>query len=180
MGRPLRFSTGCVKLHLLKLGVNPATIKRLTADSGSIMTDFSMLRKKGAGWRLAVAVVLAALSTGFSPSSVEAKGPVPATEVSTMSVASLPEQGRHMVRLIYQGGPFRYDKDGSVFGNRERILPAKNRGYYREYTVRTPSEPSRAPDASFVVVLYPPRPMPVITPMITMRVFAESLNKIQR
>ncbi len=102
-----------------------------------------MLRKKGAGWRLAVAVVLAALSTGFSPSGVEAKGPVPAAEVSTMSVASLPEQGRHMVRLIYQGGPFRYDKDGSVFGNRERILPAKNRGYYREYTVRTPSERSR-------------------------------------
>ena len=132
-----------------------------------------MLRKKGAGWRLAVAVVLAALSTGFSPSGVEAKGPVPAAEVSTMSVASLPEQGRHMVRLIYQGGPFRYDKDGSVFGNRERILPAKNRGYYREYTVRTPSERSRgarrivcggfvptAPDACYYT--------------------AESLNKIQR
>ncbi|WP_096696874.1 ribonuclease domain-containing protein [Polaromonas sp. AER18D-145] len=102
-----------------------------------------MLRKSGAGWRLAAAVVLAALSTGFSPSGIEAKGPVPAAEVSPISVASLPEQGRHMVRLIYQGGPFRYDKDGSVFGNRERILPAKNRGYYREYTVRTPGERSR-------------------------------------
>lgn len=102
-----------------------------------------MLRKSGAGWRLAAAVVLAALSTGFSPSGVEAKGPVPAAEVSTISVAALPEQGRHMVRLIYQGGPFRYDKDGSVFGNRERILPAKNRGYYREYTVRTLGERSR-------------------------------------
>jgi len=48
-----------------------------------------------------------------------------------------------MVSLIYQGGPFRYDKDGAVFGNRERILPAKNRGYYREYTVKTPGERSR-------------------------------------
>lgn len=48
-----------------------------------------------------------------------------------------------MVSLIYQGGPFKYDKDGSVFGNRERILPAKNRGYYREYTVKTPGERSR-------------------------------------
>ncbi len=102
-----------------------------------------MLRKSGAGWRLAAAVVLAALSTGFSPSGVEAKGPVPEAQVSTIPVAALPEQGRHMVRLIYQGGPFRYDKDGSVFGNRERILPAKNRGYYREYTVRTPGERSR-------------------------------------
>jgi ribonuclease T1 len=102
-----------------------------------------MLRKSGAGWRLAVAVVLAALSTGFSPSGVEAKGPAPEAQGSTISVAALPEQGRHMVRLIYQGGPFRYDKDGSVFGNRERILPANNRGYYREYTVRTPGERSR-------------------------------------
>ncbi len=42
------------------------------------------------------------------------------------------------MRLIYQGGPFRYDKDGTVFFNRERLLPAHPRGYYREYTVDTP------------------------------------------
>lgn len=48
-----------------------------------------------------------------------------------------------MVSLIYQGGPFRYDKDGTVFGNRERLLPNKDRGYYREYTVRTPGERTR-------------------------------------
>ena len=48
-----------------------------------------------------------------------------------------------MMALVYQGGPFRYDKDGVVFGNRERILPAHPRGYYREYTVRTPGERSR-------------------------------------
>ncbi|MEO8022456.1 ribonuclease domain-containing protein [Polaromonas sp.] len=102
-----------------------------------------MLRKNGAGWRLAAAVVLAVFSTGFSPASVQAKGPVPGAEISMVPVASLPEQGRHMVSLIYQGGPFKYDKDGAVFGNRERILPAKNRGYYREYTVKTPGERSR-------------------------------------
>ena len=48
-----------------------------------------------------------------------------------------------MVSLIYQGGPFRYDKDGVVFGNRERMLPSKDRGYYREYTVKTPGERTR-------------------------------------
>lgn len=48
-----------------------------------------------------------------------------------------------MMRLIAAGGPFKYDKDGVVFGNRERILPAKNRGFYREYTVKTPSERTR-------------------------------------
>ena len=40
--------------------------------------------------------------------------------------------------LIRQGGPFRYEKDGTVFGNRERLLPNQTRGYYREYTVTTP------------------------------------------
>ena len=48
-----------------------------------------------------------------------------------------------MMALIYKGGPFKHDKDGVVFGNRERILPAYSRGYYREYTVRTPNERSR-------------------------------------
>ena len=102
-----------------------------------------MLRKSEPGWRLAVAVVLAALCAALSPVAVQAKGPSPGTEVSTIASTALPEQGRNMVRLIYQGGPFRYDKDGSVFGNREKILPAKNRGYYREYTVKTPGERSR-------------------------------------
>ena len=61
----------------------------------------------------------------------------------TISSAQLPRQGHDMLALIYQGGPFRYDKEGVVFGNRERILPANPRGYYREYTVKTPSERSR-------------------------------------
>jgi ribonuclease T1 len=42
------------------------------------------------------------------------------------------------LKLIAQGGPFPYpEKDGTTFGNRERRLPAKPRGYYREYTVPT-------------------------------------------
>jgi ribonuclease T1 len=102
-----------------------------------------MLRKSGTVWRLAAAVALAASSMGFSPAGVHAKAPIPGADIGTVSVSALPEQGRHMVRLIYQGGPFKYDKDGSVFGNREKILPAKNRGYYREYTVKTPGERSR-------------------------------------
>ena len=45
--------------------------------------------------------------------------------------------------LIDAGGPYRYDRDGVVFENRERILPARDRGYYREYTVPTPGEDDR-------------------------------------
>nr|WP_254774787.1 ribonuclease domain-containing protein [Polaromonas sp. YR568] len=74
---------------------------------------------------------------------VQAKGPVYSASADTIAVAQLPPQGRDMMTLIYQGGPFRHEKDGVVFGNRERLLPAKNRGYYREYTVRTPNERSR-------------------------------------
>ena len=48
-----------------------------------------------------------------------------------------------MLTLIYQGGPFKHEKDGVVFGNRERLLPGNVRAYYREYTVRTPGERSR-------------------------------------
>ena len=115
-------------------------LRRVTPGSRK---TFFMLRKKGLGWRLSVATILVALCTGLSPLAVQAKGSAPSAEVSTIASAALPEQGRNMVRLIYQGGPFKYDKDGSVFGNRERILPSKNRGYYREYTVKTPGERSR-------------------------------------
>jgi ribonuclease T1 len=45
--------------------------------------------------------------------------------------------------LIQQGGPFPYEKDGTVFGNRERQLPQQKRGYYREYTVKTPATKNR-------------------------------------
>ena len=102
-----------------------------------------MLRKSGAGRRLVVAVLLAVFGTGFSPVAVHARVAASEIGISTVVIAELPPQGRNMVKLIYQGGPFKYDKDGSVFGNRERILPAKNRSYYREYTVQTPGERSR-------------------------------------
>lgn len=58
-------------------------------------------------------------------------------------VAQLPAQGQETYQLIFKGGPFPYDKDGSVFGNRERLLPAKPRGFWREYTVKTPGERTR-------------------------------------
>lgn len=57
---------------------------------------------------------------------------------ATVALAGLPVQARKTHALILQGGPFPYEKDGTVFGNRERLLPKKKRGYYREYTVKTP------------------------------------------
>ncbi|OYU44551.1 MAG: ribonuclease [Burkholderiales bacterium PBB4] len=62
---------------------------------------------------------------------------------ATVSRSELPRQGIETYERIFQGGPFPYDKDGTVFANRERILPPFKRGYYREYTVKTPSSRNR-------------------------------------
>jgi ribonuclease T1 len=60
-----------------------------------------------------------------------------------IAVAELPKEGREVLAQIHEGGPFRYDRDGVVFGNREHLLPAEKRGYYHEYTVRTPGANNR-------------------------------------
>ena len=66
--------------------------------------------------------------------SVLAKGGVP---LENIGVTELPGEARHTLRLIKQGGPFPYAKDGTVFHNYERVLPKQKRGYYREFTVKT-------------------------------------------
>ena len=83
------------------------------------------------------------LALAFVSTGVGARGPAPADTPMTMSVAELPRQGAETYRQIFQGGPFAYEKDGTVFGNRERLLPAHKRGYYREYTVPTPGARNR-------------------------------------
>lgn len=59
------------------------------------------------------------------------------------SHAGLPPEAIETLALIQRGGPFPYRKDGTTFQNRERLLPAKPRGYYREYTVPTPGARDR-------------------------------------
>ncbi len=84
---------------------------------------------------LAVAmVVMAAVGTMV----VQARSPIESHSPTAIAVTGLPSQGREVMAQIRLGGPFRYEKDGTVFGNRERLLPGQKRGYYREYTVPTP------------------------------------------
>ncbi|MFW5330421.1 ribonuclease domain-containing protein [Hydrogenophaga sp. ZJX-1] len=84
------------------------------------------------------AVLLVAISTFV----VQARSPtfssLPGSAVASVAYSGLPVQGQEVMSQIRQGGPFRYEKDGTVFGNRERLLPGQKRGYYREYTVPTP------------------------------------------
>jgi ribonuclease T1 len=74
---------------------------------------------------------------------VQAKGPATAEVSRAVATAELPKQARETYELIAKGGPFPYEKDGVVFGNRERQLPAQKRGFYREYTVKTPGSRDR-------------------------------------
>jgi ribonuclease T1 len=62
-----------------------------------------------------------------------------------IAVAALPPEARQTLAAIERGGPFPYAKDGVVFGNYEKMLPLQQRGYYREYTVKTPYARNRGP-----------------------------------
>ena len=55
----------------------------------------------------------------------------------------LPREAIETIALIKKGGPFPYERDGATFGNREKRLPARERGWYREYTVKTPGARDR-------------------------------------
>lgn len=87
-------------------------------------------------------MVALALAATLGTLLVQARSPealtLPGSAVASVSLTRLPPQGREVMEQIRQGGPFRYEKDGTVFGNRERLLPGARRGYYREYTVPTP------------------------------------------
>lgn len=89
------------------------------------------------GFRLIIIFWLALLSAaGFA----RGNGPD-----DFIALTELPTEARQTLRLIQSGGPFPYARDGVVFGNYERRLPLRPRGYYREYTVRTPGSRDRGP-----------------------------------
>jgi ribonuclease T1 len=65
------------------------------------------------------------------------------SRIKDIAIAELPSEARTTLQLIEKGGPFPYQRDGAVFGNFERRLPLKQRGYYREFTVPTPGRRDR-------------------------------------
>ena len=84
---------------------------------------------------------------GIGVAGLLAVGALQARELApflgSVPLAQLPAEARAVHRAIETGGPFAYPKDGLVFGNRERMLPAEPRGYYHEYTVATPGARDR-------------------------------------
>lgn len=120
----------------------------------------ALVRERGSGgeraedrWRARV-LGQAAPPTDDAPTAGDTTAPgpteerpaerAPATDDGQQATgASLPPEARLTLELIDEGGPFPFDRDGVVFENREGLLPAKPRGYYREYTVKTPGERTR-------------------------------------
>lgn len=99
----------------------------------------SWLARSGAS-----AVTTALLLSGLA-GSAQAKeaAPTATPALAEVQLSELPAQAQETHRLVFAGGPFPYAKDGAVFGNRERLLPRKARGFYREYTVKTPGARNR-------------------------------------
>ena len=85
---------------------------------------------------------LLALLIGFT-SLAQARGTVPEPLLPEVSIAALPPEARATIRLIEQGGPYPYERDGTEFHNYEKRLPRRSARYYREYTVRTPGVSGR-------------------------------------
>ena len=83
------------------------------------------------------------LALAIGTVSVHSRQAVSPAALDQVSLEELPAQGRQTYQLILQGGPFPFEKDGTVFGNRERLLPIQRRGYYREYTVAKAGARSR-------------------------------------
>ena len=121
-------------------------------DKAARSSIWNPLRRLGLQSVVVVSVLVGA--------TVQAKGPVDGQ--GTVALLALPVEAQHTQRLIHAGGPFPYRKDGVVFGNREQLLPRRERGFYREYTVPTPGSRDRgarrivcggqrptAPDACF-------------------------------
>ena len=93
--------------------------------------------------RLALFLALAGIY-GFGANAIAREYDHNGNATLTVALESLPAEARQTVHLIHQGGPFPFPhKDGSIFGNFEKRLPPKTRGYYREYTVPTPGRRDR-------------------------------------
>ena len=118
------------------------------------------MRKKSsplAALAVVIAVAVVAWWTGGTDSA-ERTPPRPEvqrraeTRTTPAQAPTTPEQTRNTpeqaqlaktLALIDRGGPFPYRQDGATFGNRERRLPQRPHGYYREYTAPTPGAKNR-------------------------------------
>ena len=97
------------------------------------LAQWHPLRKWGLGVSIALGLLLG--------SQVQARQQ--GLQDAPIALSRLPAEARTTHRLIHAAGPFAHSRDGAVFFNRERALPSRARGFYREYTVPTPGAHDR-------------------------------------
>lgn len=102
-------------------------------DKAARSSIWKSLRKLG--------ILSVVVGSVFVDAAVQARGPL--DNLGAVALAALPAEAQKTQGLIRAGGPFPYSKDGVVFGNREQLLPRRERGFYREYTVPTPGSRDR-------------------------------------
>jgi ribonuclease T1 len=110
---------------------------------GVFVSFFAAFMAKRPSQKMAVATLFTCAALLGSAAFSKARAPEDSTNAAVISQSELPSEATQTLKLIGQGGPFPYTKDGVVFGNRERILPKQTRGYYHEYTVKTPGSHNR-------------------------------------
>lgn len=95
-------------------------------------------------WQRALrAAVAAAAMAVVGSAALVAQARVTPDTLPQVALSTLPVEAQQTQQRILAGGPFPYSKDGTVFFNRERLLPPERRGFYREYTVTTPGARDR-------------------------------------
>ncbi|TQM62640.1 ribonuclease domain-containing protein [Humibacillus xanthopallidus] len=89
-----------------------------------------------------VGVTITTTTPGSSDTPGGATDPV--SGLPWIAASALPPEARATLALIRAGGPYPYPRsDNQTFANRERLLPAEPRGYYKEFTVITPGSGDR-------------------------------------
>jgi ribonuclease T1 len=104
------------------------------------LPDLPAMPHAPARWTSARAALVLCVFAGMAFAAQARTTSEPPREIA---LSELPKEAQEIYALVGKGGPFQFDRDGVVFGNREKLLPAKPRGYYHEYTVRTPGVSSR-------------------------------------
>jgi ribonuclease T1 len=93
--------------------------------------------------RLLLACVFGVVGIAFTDATFARDVPSFTNDTTQVLSTDLPKEAAQTLALVRKGGPFPHEKDGVVFGNREKQLPKQPRGYYTEYTVRTPGAKNR-------------------------------------
>lgn len=125
--------------------VRPTRTLRPAATTTRVRPTATITRATATRVRATATRVRATATPSAAPGTggLKIATPQPGDPMGTIRVARLPREALDTIRLIARGGPFPYRQDGVPFGNRERLLPAKPDGYYKEYTVETPGSADR-------------------------------------